>query len=161
MFELQQTPSQRLDTLCLCLLSLGHKKAVSYKGGLGECTLVPVFVPGEHANVPLFRFSFRGNIGMYPRSGFRSGGTSAKPSFWKTTLLSTPYFLTEEKLQEQNNQETLWCKRLMAAPCQNQLTQLLVVFTDINTQEIRIGTALEAIASQDLLEEPTLLEPTC
>ena len=43
----------------------------------------------ERANVPLFRFSFRGNIRMYPRSGFRSGGTSAK-----TTLLenhpSTP-----------------------------------------------------------------------
>ena len=31
-------------------------------GGTCECTLVPVFVPGEHPNVPSFRFSFRGNI---------------------------------------------------------------------------------------------------
>ena len=31
-------------------------------GGTCEPTLVPVFVPGEHPNVPLFRFSFRGNI---------------------------------------------------------------------------------------------------
>ena len=30
--------------------------------GFGECALVPVFVPGKHANVPSFRFSFRGNI---------------------------------------------------------------------------------------------------
>ena len=35
-------------------------------------------IPAEHANVPSFRFLFRGNIGMYPRSGFRSSGTSAK-----------------------------------------------------------------------------------
>ena len=47
------------------------------------------FVPGEHANVPSFRFSFWGNIRMYPRSGFRSGGTSAKPPFLKTTLCLT------------------------------------------------------------------------
>ena len=31
-------------------------------GGTCECTLVPVFVPGEHPNVPSFRMSFRGNI---------------------------------------------------------------------------------------------------
>ena len=31
-------------------------------GGTCERTLVPVFVPGEHPNVPSFRFSFRGNI---------------------------------------------------------------------------------------------------
>ena len=49
------------------------------------------------ANVPSFRFSFWGNIRMYPRSGFRSEGTSEctliqvfvpgehppKPPFWK------------------------------------------------------------------------------
>ena len=29
------------------------------------------------------RFSFQGNIRMYPRSGFRSGGTSAKTTFQK------------------------------------------------------------------------------
>ena len=31
-------------------------------GGTCERTLVPVFVPGEHLNVPSFRFSFRGYI---------------------------------------------------------------------------------------------------
>ena len=52
------------------------------------------------ANVPSFRFSLRGNMRTYPRSDFRSGGTSEctlvpvfvlgehppKPPFWKTTL---------------------------------------------------------------------------
>ena len=73
------------------------------------------------ANVPSFRFSFRGNIRqnhpfgnhpfvntkkahweikgrfpkgwfwrMYPCSGFRSGGTSAKTTLLETALLSTP-----------------------------------------------------------------------
>ena len=50
-----------------------HKGGFVIKGGFGECTLVPVFVQGEHANVasfwfslgehpnvPSFRFSFRG-----------------------------------------------------------------------------------------------------
>ena len=55
------------------------------------------------ANVPSFRCSFRGNMRTYPRSGFRSVGTSEctlvpvfvpgehppKPPFWKATLLST------------------------------------------------------------------------
>ena len=76
------------------------------------------------ANVPSFRFSFRGNIrrnhpfgnhpfvntkkgyweikGRFPkgwfwrtcpRSGFRSGGTSAKTTLLETTLLRTPEFL--------------------------------------------------------------------
>ena len=59
------------------------------------------------ANLPSFRFSFRGNMRTYPRSGFRSGGTFEctlvpvfvpgehlpKPPFWKTTLLSTPDLL--------------------------------------------------------------------
>ena len=31
-------------------------------GGTCERTLVPVCLPGEHPNVPSFRFSFRGNI---------------------------------------------------------------------------------------------------
>ena len=35
--------------------------------GFGECALVPVFVPGEHANVPSFRFRCGGNVRMYPR----------------------------------------------------------------------------------------------
>ena len=59
-------------------VSPGDKRAVSSKGSFGECALVPVFVPGEHPNVPSFRFSFRGNIRTYPRSGFRPGGTSER-----------------------------------------------------------------------------------
>ena len=47
---------------------------------------------GGHANVPSFRFSFRGNIRMYPRSGFHSGGTSAK-----TTLLENHPFVNPRK----------------------------------------------------------------
>ena len=62
-------------------------RAVSYKGGFGERTLVPVFVLGEYANVPSFWFSFRGNIRMYPRSGFRSGGTSAKTTLQKYSTI--------------------------------------------------------------------------
>ena len=56
--------------------SLGDKRAVFVKGWFwrmyphsgfrsgGTCTRtpVPVFVPGEHPNVPLFRFSLRGKI---------------------------------------------------------------------------------------------------
>ena len=55
------------------------------------------------ANVPSCRLSFRGNMRTYPRSGFRSGGTSEctlvpvfvpgehppEPPFWKTTLLGS------------------------------------------------------------------------
>ena len=55
------------------------------------------------ANVPSFRFSFRGNMRTYPRSGFsfrgnirtypgsgfRSGGTSAKTTLLETTLLGS------------------------------------------------------------------------
>ena len=48
------------------------------------------FVPREHANVPSFRFSFRGNIRMYPRSGFRSGGTSAKTALLENHPFGNP-----------------------------------------------------------------------
>ena len=37
-------------------------------------------------NVPLFRFSLRGNMRTYPRSGFWCRGTSAKTTFLETTL---------------------------------------------------------------------------
>ena len=42
---------------------------VSRSGGTCECTLVPVFVPGEHPNVPSFRFLSRGNIRQNPPFG--------------------------------------------------------------------------------------------
>ena len=35
-------------------------------GGTCERTLVPVFVPGEHPNVPSFRFLFRGTSAKSP-----------------------------------------------------------------------------------------------
>ena len=64
------------------------------------------------ANVPSFRCSFRENMRTYPRSVFRSGGTSQctlvpvfvpvehppKPPFWKTTLLSTPIIVGRRSL---------------------------------------------------------------
>ena len=74
------------------VLGSGVNWTLLKKGGFGECALVPVFAPREHANVPSFRFSFRGNIRMYPRSGFRSGGTSAK-----TTLLEDHPFANPPK----------------------------------------------------------------
>ena len=39
----------------------------------GECALVQVFVPGEHANVPSFRFSFRGEHPNVPSFRFPVG----------------------------------------------------------------------------------------
>ena len=70
------------------LSSLGDKKSGFVKGwfwwtcprsgfrsgGTCERTLVPVFVPGEHPNVPSFRFLFRGNI--------RQNHPFWKPPFW-------------------------------------------------------------------------------
>ena len=69
-------------------------------GGTSERALVPVFRCGEHPNVPSFRIFVAGNIRMYPRSGFRSGGTSAKTTLLETTLLGSsdrqfhPFVLT-------------------------------------------------------------------
>ena len=79
------------------------------------------------ANVPSFRFSFRGNIRTYPRSGFRSrgrfectlvpvfvpGGTSAKTTlfkFWKTTLLATPIHVLAQHLTHLEFQRLRWAK---------------------------------------------------
>ena len=59
--------------------SRGNKRAVSEKGGVGACTLVPVFGTREHPHVPSFRFLVPGNIRMYPHSGFWYWGISAKP----------------------------------------------------------------------------------
>ena len=50
----------------------------------GECTLALVFVLGEHANVPSFRFSFRGTIRQnhpsvaIPRAWYNSGGVRVR-----------------------------------------------------------------------------------
>ena len=61
------------------------KKGNFVKGGSCECALFPVFVPGEHANIPSFWFSFRGNIRAYPRSGFLR--RPLKTTFDMTTLI--------------------------------------------------------------------------
>ena len=68
----------------------GRQHGGFVKGWFWRTCPVPLFVPGEYENVPLFRFSFRGKIRMYPCSGFRSGGASAKTPLLETTLLSTP-----------------------------------------------------------------------
>ena len=99
------------------------------------------------ANVPSFRFSFRGNIRrnhpfgnhpfvntkkghweikgrfpkgrfwrMYPRSGFRSGGTSAETTLLETTLLRTPEFSSRNKTRADpsNSQSLLEFSELLA-----------------------------------------------
>ena len=65
------------------------KRAVSYKGGFGECALVPVFVPGEHANVPSFRFAFRGNPSS-PSGGAPDGATT----LCHFSKCSRPFYIT-------------------------------------------------------------------
>ena len=89
---------------------------------LSECLIYDRISPGDKravskrlvlANVPSFRFSFRGNMRTYPRSGFsfqgsirtylrsgfRSGGTSAKTTLLETTLLgSSEYSLLQKEL---------------------------------------------------------------
>ena len=61
--------------------SLGDKGRFHTRVVFGECALVPVFVLGEHANVPSFKFSFRGNIRMYPRPVFVPGEHPPKLPF--------------------------------------------------------------------------------
>ena len=51
--------------------------------GTCERTLVPVYVPGEHPNVPSFRFSFRGNICQNHPFG--------KPPFCQPPILCANY----------------------------------------------------------------------
>ena len=60
-------------------LSLPAPLCYCWKGGFGECALVPIFVPGEHPNVPSFRLSFRGRNA-------------------KTTLLESHPFVNPRKL---------------------------------------------------------------
>ena len=50
---------------------------------------LPEFTCSTYTSVPSFRFSFRGSIRTYPRSGFRSGGTSAKTTSFGNHLLGS------------------------------------------------------------------------
>ena len=70
--------------------SRGNKRAVSKKGGFGECALVPVFGAGEHPCAPSFRFLVPGNIRMYPRPVFGTGAHPPKPAFWKPPFCEPP-----------------------------------------------------------------------
>ena len=93
------------------------------KGWFGECTLIP----GAHAKVPSFRFSFRGSMRMYARSGFRSGGTCertlvlvfvpwehppkppfGKPPFWQPRIFFAGRDSHQEKCRE--NLQAVSCK---------------------------------------------------
>ena len=78
----------------LCLrskTSLGRQKVGFVKGWLWRTYPRSGFsFRGNMQTYPRSGFWFRVNMQMYPGSGFRSGGTSAKASFGKTTLLSTP-----------------------------------------------------------------------
>ena len=92
----------------LCRRSLGDKRAVSQKGGFGERTIVPVFVPGEHPPKPPFwKPPFcqhqKGSLGD-ERGGFQKGGFGErtlvpvfvpgehppKPPFWKPPFCEPP-----------------------------------------------------------------------
>ena len=88
----------------------GRKKGgFVIKGGFGECTLVPVFVPGEHANVPSFRFLFRGNIRMYPSFRFLFRGTSAKTTLLENHLFcQPPNKLRFEKIRADFSKNRKW-----------------------------------------------------
>ena len=55
-----------------------------------KCTLISVFVLGEHANVPLFWFSFRGNIWMCPRSLFLFQGNIRQNHPFENHLFVNP-----------------------------------------------------------------------
>ena len=59
------------------------------KSGFGECALLPVFVPGEHANVPSFRSECTLVLVFVP------GEHPPKPPFWKTTLFVNPRLMSE------------------------------------------------------------------
>ena len=82
--------------------------------GTCECTLVPVCVPGEHPNVPSFRFSFRGNI--------RQNHPFGKPPFWSSKT-KTPQTVTlqvkierGQKLKENSAHGSRRCSCLPPAP---------------------------------------------
>ena len=72
-------------------ISLGDKRAVSQlRVVLANVPLVPVFVPGKHANAPSVQFSFWGPSECTLVLVFVPGEHPPKPPFWKTTLSATP-----------------------------------------------------------------------
>ena len=73
--QLKPTSDARsLLSLCICVVAL-------LSATVEKVLQIHCLISGRFrkrvvlANVPSFRFSFRGNIRMYPHSSFRSGGT--------------------------------------------------------------------------------------
>ena len=60
-----------------------YPRSAFRSGGTCECTLVPVFVPGEHPNVPSFLLSFRGFI--------RQTHPFPKPPFCEPPIVFSPF----------------------------------------------------------------------
>ena len=56
MHLLDERKRAQMTTIKKITRSWRQKDGFVIKGGFGECTLVPVFVPGEYANVPSFWF---------------------------------------------------------------------------------------------------------
>ena len=86
-------------------------------GGTCERTLVPVFIPGEHPNVPSFRLVFRGNI--------RQNHPFGKPPFCQPPkILLTPEDSSEDILipppkkrtGKNNKLNFLWPKMFRLGP---------------------------------------------
>ena len=74
-------------------VSRGNKRAVSQKGGLGQCALVPVFGTGEYLHVPSFGtsgFWYRGKSECTLVPVFGNGEHPPKPPFWKPPLCEAP-----------------------------------------------------------------------
>ena len=109
------------------------KRNLHFEGGTVQTEIQVVFYHWEIrggfrkrvvlANVPSFRFSFRGNMRTYPRSGFRSmehtlvpifvpGEHPPKPPFWKTSLSSEPptSVFTLGMAQSNCSLHLEWCK---------------------------------------------------
>ena len=145
-------------------MSLGNKRAVSSKDGFGECALVPVFVPGGHANIPSFRFFVPGNIRVYPRSGFRSGGTSAKPNhpFGKPPFYQPPKMSANERKRAQKNAKERF--RLKFANNQvpdNQVWELLNMFLGLAGRVRRGNLDKFAVHIKVIFTQSDLFRPTC
>ena len=115
----QNTPFREYDTLCVHPINEGRWVLSESNIALQLVWNQSLTIRGSHmslgdkgrfrkrvvlANVPSFRFSFRGNMRTYPRSNFRSGGTSEctlvpvfvlgehlpKPPFWKPPFCQPP-----------------------------------------------------------------------
>ena len=87
---IQRLPQYPLTQHCYLLKITGRQKGGFVKGWFWRMYPRSSFRSGgtsECALVPVFVL---GNIRMYPLSGFRSGGHPPKPPFWKPLLCQPP-----------------------------------------------------------------------